>query len=50
MAYTFILFWLHWVFIVAHGLSLVATSCGYSLVAVFRLLTEMVSLVVEHWL
>ena len=26
----FIYFWLHWVFIAAHGLSLVAASRGYS--------------------
>ena len=28
--YLFIYFWLHWVFIAAHGLSLVAASGGYS--------------------
>ena len=27
----FIYFWLHWVFVAAHGLSLVAASGGYSL-------------------
>ena len=28
--YLFIYFWLHWVFVAAHGLSLVAASGGYS--------------------
>ena len=28
--YLFIYFWLHWVFVAAHGLSLVAVSGGYS--------------------
>ena len=32
------LFWLLWVFVAAPGLSLVAASWGYSLVAVLRLL------------
>ena len=27
----FIYFWLHWVFVAAHGLSLIAASEGYSL-------------------
>ena len=38
-------FWLCWVFIVARGLSLVATSRGYSLVAVLLLLIAVISLV-----
>ena len=29
--YLFIYFWLHWVFVAAHGLSLVVVSGGYSL-------------------
>ena len=29
--YLFIYFWLHWVFVAVHGLSLVAASRGYSL-------------------
>ena len=41
-------FWLCWVFIAAHGFSLVAMSGGYSLVAVLRLLIVVASLVVEH--
>ena len=28
--YLFIYFWLHWVFVAAHGLSLVVASGGYS--------------------
>lgn len=31
------LFWLHWVFVAAHGLSLVTTSGSYSLVAMHGL-------------
>ena len=31
LIYLFIYFWLHWVFVAAHGLSLVAASGGYSL-------------------
>ena len=30
LKFLFIYFWLHWVFIAAHGLSLVASSKGYS--------------------
>ena len=41
-------FWLHWVFITAHRLSLVTAREGYSLVAVCRLLVAMTSLVSEH--
>ena len=37
-------FWLHWVFIALHGLSLVAVSRGYSLFAVYGLLFSMVLL------
>ena len=46
----FIYFWLCWVFVAAHGLSLVAVSGGYSSVAVRGLLIEVASLVVEHGL
>ena len=35
--YTFIYFWLHWVFVAVQGLSLVAASRGYSLGVVHRL-------------
>ena len=41
----FICFWLCWVFIAACGLSLVAASRGYSLVAVWGLLIAMASFV-----
>ena len=41
-------FWLYWVFVAAHRLSLVAASGGYSLVDMHRLLTVVASLVVEH--
>lgn len=44
-----LLFWLHWVFIAACGLSLVVESGGYSLVAAYGLLIEVAS-VVEHGL
>ena len=48
--YLFIyLFWLHWFFVAARGLSLVAVSGGYS-VTVRGLLTVVPSLVVEHGL
>ena len=45
-----IYFWLHWIFVAACGLSLVAVSGGYSLVAVLGLLIAVASLVVEHGL
>ena len=38
-------FWLCWVFVAVHGLSLRAVSGGYSLAAVHRLLTALASLV-----
>ena len=41
-------FWLHWVFVAACGLSLVAPSRGYSVVAVLGLITE--AALVEHGL
>ena len=41
-------FWLHWVSVAVHGLSLVVTSRGSSLVAVCGLLITVVSLVAEH--
>ena len=40
--------WLCWVFVAALGLSLAAVSRGDSLVAVYRLLTAVASLVAEH--
>ena len=51
--YTLLLYlfiWLYWVFMAAHGLSLVMESGDYSLVAVHRLLIAVASLVVEHGL
>ena len=41
-------FGLHWVFVVAHGLSLAAASGGYSRVVVHGLLIAVASLVAEH--
>ena len=47
--YLFICFWLHWVFVAARGLSLVAVGKGYSLVVVRRLI-YVISPVAEHGL
>ena len=44
----FFMFWLHLVFIAVRGLSVVAASEGYSIVAVWGLLTAVASLVAEH--
>ena len=44
----FFFFWLCWVFVSVCGLSLVATSRGYSLIVVHGLLIVVASLVVEH--
>ena len=44
----FIYFWPHWVFVAAHGLSLVAASGGLLFVVVHGLLTVVAFLVVEH--
>ena len=41
-------FWLHWISVAAHGLSLVAASSGYSLAALCKLLIAVASLVAEH--
>ena len=46
----FIYFWLHWVFVAARGLSLVAVSGRLLFVAVCGLLIAVASLVVEHGL
>ena len=46
----FIYFWQHWVFVAAHGLSLVAARWSSFLVAMHRFLTEVAFLVVEHGL
>ena len=46
--YLFIYFWLRWVFIAAHWLSLVAASGGLLFVAVRGLLIVVASLVAEH--
>ena len=43
-------YWLHWVFIAALGLSLVVENGSYSLVEVPRLLAAVASLVVERGL
>ena len=40
-----VVFWLHWVFIVVHGLSLMVASGGCSLIAVHRLLVAVACLV-----
>ena len=44
----FICFWLCWVFVAAHGLSLAAASRGSSLVAIQGLLIVVAPLVAEH--
>ena len=46
--FSFIYFWLCWVFIAAQGLSLVTASGGSSLVAVHRFLIVVASLAAEH--
>ena len=46
----FIYFWQHWVFVAAHGLSLVAAHWSSFLVALPGFLTEVASLMVEHGL
>ena len=43
-------FWLCWVFIAVHRLSLVVASGGYSLVVAFGPLVAVASLVTEHGL
>ena len=48
--YLFIYFWLHWVFVAARGLSLVAASRGYSSLQLCELLITVASLAVEHGL
>ena len=45
--YLFIYFWLRWVFVAEHGLSLVEVSGGYSVV-VHGLLIAVASLIAEH--
>ena len=45
---TFIYFWLHWVFVALHGLSLVAASGCDSLVAVCGLLIVVTSFIAER--
>ena len=45
--FLFIHFWLHWVTVAEHRLSLVAASRGFSLVALCGLLTAVASLVSE---
>ena len=42
------IYWLCWVFVAAHGLSLVAESRGYSLPVVHRLLTAGDALIAEY--
>ena len=41
-------FWLRWVFVAAHGLTLVAASGGLLFVAVHWLLIAVASLVADH--
>ena len=48
MKIRFFFFWLHWALVSAHGLSLVAASGGYPLVAMLRFLTALASLAAEH--
>ena len=43
-------FWLHWVFVATHGLSLAVVSGGYFLVVEHGLLIAGASLVAEHGL
>ena len=43
-------FWLHWVFVAMHRLSLVAVSRGYTLIAVHWLLTVVAFLIAKHGL
>ena len=43
-----IYFWLHWVFVAAHGIFLVATSRGYSLIAMHGFLIAVAPLVVQY--
>ena len=44
----FIYFWLHWIFVAAHGLFLVAANRRYSLAVVHGLLIVGGSLVMQH--
>ena len=44
----FIYFWLFWVFVAAHRLSLVVMSRGYSLLGLLKLLVAVASLVAER--
>ena len=48
--YKFIYLWLHWVFVAAHGLTLVAESGGLLFIAVRGLLIAVASLVAERGL
>ena len=48
--YYYYYFWLHWFFIAARGLSLVAASGGYSLLRCAGFFIAVASLVVEHGL
>ena len=48
MNYLFIYFWLSWVFVAAHGLSLAAVSGGLLFVAICGLLIVVASLVAEQ--
>ena len=46
--YLFIYFWLCWVFIAVHGLSLVVTSRGYSSLRCVRFSLRWLLFAVEH--
>ena len=48
--FTYHFFWLHWVFVATHGLSLAVVSGGYFLVVEHGLLIAGASLVAEHGL
>ena len=48
LLFIYFYFWMHWVFISVHGLSLVVVCVGYSLVTVCGLLLVVVSPVTEH--
>lgn len=43
-------FWLRWVFVVVHGLSLIKESWGLHFIGVHRLLIAVAALIVEHGL
>ena len=48
MGYYIYVFWLCWIFVAVHRLSLVSATTGYSLIAVHRLLIVLASLTEGH--